>query len=87
MNYPERVIEGLKEKYPCQPLFLQAVREVLDSLAPVLEKSKKYEDYAILERITEPERAISFRVDWVDDKGRIQVNRGYRGRFASPSNC
>lgn len=83
MTYAERVVAGLEEKYACQPVFLQAVREVLGSLTPILDKCKKYEDYAILERITEPERAICFRVDWVDDNGKIQVNRGYRIQFNS----
>lgn len=83
MTYVERVIKGLTEKYSYQPEFLQAVKEVLESLTPVLDKCKKYENYAILERITEPERAVSFRVDWVDDKGKIQVNRAFRIQYNS----
>ena len=83
MSYAQNVMDQLKEKYSWQPLFLQAVQEVLQSLAPVLERNKIYEKNKILERITEPERAISFRVDWIDDKGEIQVNRGYRVQFNS----
>ncbi len=83
MTYAERVMNSLQEKYSCEPVFLQAAREVLDSLTPILEKHKKYEENAILERITEPERAISFRVDWVDDKGKIQTNRAFRIQYNS----
>ena len=78
MTYVQRVMETLKERYSYQPLFLQAVQEVLQSLTPILEKNSKYEQYRILERITEPERTVAFRVDWVYDKGEIQVNRGFR---------
>ena len=74
MSYAQRVIEGLKQKYASEPVFLQAVEEVLMTLQPLLDKDAKYEKYKILERITEPERIISFRVEWVDDKGEIQVN-------------
>ena len=81
MSYAQRVIEGLKQKYASEPVFLQAVEEVLMTLQPLLDKDAKYEKYKILERITEPERIISFRVEWVDDKGEIQVNRGYRVQF------
>ena len=83
MSYAQRVIEGLKEKYASEPVFLQAVEEVLMTLQPLLDKDAKYEKYKILERITEPERVISFRVEWVDDKGEIQVNRGYRVQYNS----
>ena len=78
MTYVQRVMDDLKERYSYEPVFLQAVAEVLQSLSPILEKDGKYEQYRILERITEPERIIAFRVDWVDDQGKIQVNRGYR---------
>ena len=71
MSYAQRVIEGLKQKYASEPVFLQAVEEVLMTLQPLLDKDAKYEKYKILERITEPERIISFRVEWVDDKGEI----------------
>ena len=83
MSYAQRVIEGLKQKYASEPVFLQAVEEVLMTLQPLLDKDTKYEKYKILERITEPERIISFRVEWVDDKGEIQVNRGYRVQYNS----
>ncbi|MDE5832229.1 MAG: NADP-specific glutamate dehydrogenase [Desulfovibrio sp.] len=83
MTYAEKVMENLREKYSWQPVFLQAVQEVLQSLKPILEKNPVYERYRILERLTEPERALSFRVDWVNDKGEIQVNRGYRIQFNS----
>ena len=83
MSYAQRVIEGLKQKYASEPVFLQAVEEVLMTLQPLLDKVAKYEKYKILERITEPERIISFRVEWVDDKGEIQVNRGYRVQYNS----
>lgn len=83
MSYAQKVMDGLKEKYSWQPLFLQAVQEVLQSLAPVLERNGQYEKNKILERLTEPERTISFRVDWIDDKGEINVNRGYRVQFNS----
>ena len=83
MSYAQRVIEGLKQKYASEPVFLQAVEEVLMTLQPLLDKDAKYEKNKILERITEPERIISFRVEWVDDKGEIQVNRGYRVQYNS----
>lgn len=83
MNYAEKVMADLKEKYSYQPVYLQAVQEVLQSLTPILNKNKKYEDFKILERITEPERTISFRVDWLDDKGEIQVNRCFRVQYNS----
>lgn len=83
MSYVEKVMSDLKERYAHEPVFLQAVQEVLQSLQPALDKNKKYEEYKILERITEPERTILFRVEWVDDKGQVQVNRGYRVQFNS----
>ena len=76
-------MKTLKERYSCEPVFLQAVQEVLQSLTPILDKNDKYEKNRILERITEPERIVAFRVDWVDDKGQIQVNRGYRVQYNS----
>ncbi len=82
-TYVERVVESLKKRYPEQPEFLQAVQEVLQSLQPALDKNPKYEQFKILERIVEPERTVKFRVDWVDDKGEIQVNTGYRVQFNS----
>ncbi|RKZ26038.1 glutamate dehydrogenase, partial [bacterium] len=76
-------MEQVKTKNPGQPEFHQAVFEVVSSLMPVIEKNPKYDEYKILERIVEPERVIMFRVNWVDDKGEIQVNRGYRVQFNS----
>ncbi len=83
MSYVQRVMDTLKEKYAYEPVFLQAVQEVLQSLQPVLDRNGKYEQYRILERIVEPERVISFRVDWVDDKGEVQTNRAYRVQYNS----
>lgn len=76
-------IEQLKAKNPAQPEFIQAATEVLESLEPVLQKNPKYLKNKILERITEPERLVMFRVPWLDDKNEIQVNRGYRIEFSS----
>lgn len=81
--YINKVLEIVKKRNPNEPEFLQAVTEVLESLEPVIEKHKKYEQHNILERITEPERQIIFRVPWVDDKGNVQVNRGFRFEFNS----
>ena len=83
MSYTQRVIDSLKAKYPYQPEFLQAAEEILNTLQPVVDKEPKYEKYKILERMTEPERTISFRIEWVDDKGEVQVNKGYRVQFNS----
>jgi glutamate dehydrogenase (NADP+) len=83
MSYVDSVLEKVKAKNPAQPEFIEAATEVLNSLRPLLESDSKYEKNAILERITEPERQIMFRVPWVDDKGNIQVNRGFRIQFNS----
>ncbi|MFH1837304.1 MAG: NADP-specific glutamate dehydrogenase [Candidatus Omnitrophota bacterium] len=82
-SYVKRVLETVKKRNPGEPEFLQAVTEVLESLAPVLEKHKKYEKACILERLVEPERQIIFRVSWQDDQGEFQVNRGFRFEFNS----
>lgn len=82
-GYAQRVLETVKKRTNGEPEFLQAVKEVFESLEPLLEKNKKYEDGAILERIVEPERQIIFRVPWQDDKGNICVNRGFRIEFNS----
>ena len=66
-----------------QPEFIQAVEEVLESLEPVIAAHPEYEDMAILERLVEPERIIMFKVPWMDDQGKVQVNRGYRVQFSS----
>src|SRR5512137_2841395 len=71
-------MEGIIAKNPGEKEFHQAVREVVESLVPYLEKNPKYDKAKILERITEPERVIMFRVPWMDDRGEIQINRGYR---------
>jgi glutamate dehydrogenase (NADP+) len=83
MSYAKRVIELVKARDPGQPEFHQAVTEVLESLEPALQRYPKYEQNKILERIVEPERQLMFRVPWVDDKGQVQVNRGYRVEFSS----
>ncbi|UJG40512.1 MAG: NADP-specific glutamate dehydrogenase [Candidatus Heimdallarchaeum aukensis] len=82
-EYVERVYKHVVEKNPAQPEFHQAVKEVLESLTPVFERNPGYEKQKVLERITEPERVIMFRVPWVDDNGEIQVNRGMRVQFNS----
>lgn len=82
MGYLENVLESVQKKYSYQPEFLQAVSEVFESLSPVIERNQKlYEQEAILERITEPDRQVQFRVPWVDDSGKIRVNTGYRVQF------
>ena len=77
-KYISRVLDEVKANNPAQPEFYQAVEEVLESLAPVLAQHPEFEQNAILERITEPERVVMFRVPWTDDQGKIHVNRGYR---------
>ena len=82
MSYVDEVLELVQKKNASEPEFLQAVEEVLNSLRPVIEANEEaYRRDAVLERITEPERQIMFRVPWVDDKGQVQVNRGYRVQF------
>ena len=76
-EYLKRVYDGLAKRNANEPEFLQAVREVLESIQPVVEKHPEYEKAALIERLVEPERIISFRVPWVDDAGKVQVNRGY----------
>ena len=83
MSYVSEQLELLKKKNPNEPEFIQAATEVLTSLEPVIEANPQYEAAGILERITEPERQIMFRVPWVDDNGKVQVNRGYRVQFNS----
>ena len=82
MSYVDDVLKDVSERYAEQPEFIQAVTEVLNTLRPVVEANEDvYKRDAILERLTEPDRAIIFRVPWVDDKGNVQVNRGYRVQF------
>ncbi|MBU0934731.1 MAG: NADP-specific glutamate dehydrogenase [Spirochaetes bacterium] len=81
--YIQEVLDGLKARAPWEAEFLQAAEEVLESIAPVIEKDPKYKAQRILERIVEPERSVIFRVPWMDDKGEYHVNRGYRVQFNS----
>ena len=81
--YVTSVFEKVKAQNAHEPEFLQAVGEVFESLVPVFDKYPKYIDENLLERLVEPERIVSFRVPWVDDKGHVQVNRGYRVQFSS----
>jgi len=83
MSYVRDVLEDLKEKNANEPEFVQAATEILESLEPVFEKHPEYKEAGLLERLVEPERAIIFRVPWVDDEGKVQVNRGYRVQFNS----
>lgn len=83
MSYVENVIEQVKAKNPGEPEFIQAVTEVLQSLEPVIEAHPEYEAASLLERIVEPERVVMFRVPWVDDAGKVQVNRGFRVQYNS----
>jgi glutamate dehydrogenase (NADP+) len=78
MTLVSEVLETVKKRNANEPEFLQAVTEVLESIEPVVQRHKKYRDGKILDRIVEPERMIQFRVPWIDDKGQIQVNRGFR---------
>lgn len=82
-NISQKYIEIAKKNYPNEPEFLQTVEEVLTSIEPVLEAHPEYEKAGLVERLIEPERMISFRVPWVDDKGQVQVNRGYRVQYNS----
>ena len=81
MGYIQNVIDSVAKKYANEPEFVQTVAEVLSSLEPVVSRHPEYEKAALLERMVEPERAITFRVTWVDDNGRVQVNTGYRVQF------
>ena len=83
MTYTERVLAELKDRYPEQPEFIQAATEILGTLQPALDAHPEYEQASLLERFVEPERIIMFRVPWVDDSGKVQVNRGYRVEFNS----
>lgn len=83
MHYVDGIIEKVKAKDNHETEFIQAVTEVLTSLTPVLDANPQYEQAGILERLVEPERMIVFRVPWVDDAGKVQVNRGYRVQYNS----
>ncbi|MBE6018402.1 MAG: NADP-specific glutamate dehydrogenase [Lachnospiraceae bacterium] len=82
-SYLKRVFDGLSERCANEPEFLQAVEEIFETLEPVVEQHPEYEEAALFERLVEPERVIMFRVPWVDDNGKVQVNRGYRVQFNS----
>ncbi|MBR3397353.1 MAG: NADP-specific glutamate dehydrogenase [Lachnospiraceae bacterium] len=82
MSYVDEVIASVIEKNPAEPEFIQAVKEVLETIRPVVDANEeKYRKLAILERLTNPDRQIKFRVSWVDDAGQVQVNTGYRVQF------
>ena len=83
MSYTQRVIDELRERYADQPEFLQAAIEVLETIEPAVETHPEFEEASLLDRLVEPERVIMFRVPWVDDAGKVQVNRGYRVEFNS----
>ncbi|MDF2677592.1 MAG: NADP-specific glutamate dehydrogenase, partial [Bacillota bacterium] len=83
MSYVNAIIEKTISKNPAQPEFHQTVEEVLNSIKPVLEDNEKLIQQKIVERLVEPERQIIFRVPWIDDKGEIQINTGYRVQFNS----
>ena len=83
MSYVDSVIEQVKAKNANEPEFIQAVTEVLTSLKPVIDANPEYQKAGLLERIVEPERVVMFRVPWVDDEGKVQVNRGFRVQFNS----
>ena len=82
-QYIEKVLKNTELKNANEPEFLQAVKEVLETITPVVNTHNEYEKIALLERMVEPERIVSFRVPWVDDKGQVMVNRGYRVQFSS----
>ncbi|HJD23074.1 MAG TPA: NADP-specific glutamate dehydrogenase [Firmicutes bacterium] len=83
MSYVDSVLQELVRKNPAQDEFIQAATEVLNSLRPVIEANPRFEQAGLLERLTEPERVVMFRVPWVDDQGKVQVNRGFRVQFNS----
>jgi glutamate dehydrogenase (NADP+) len=81
--YIKQVLDDIKARYPWETEFLQATEEVLESISPLVDAEPKYKAQRILERITEPERSVLFRVPWIDDKGEYHVNRGYKIQFNS----
>ena len=83
MTYVHDTLEGLRKSSPAQSEFYQAAEEVLECPRPLLETVPRYHQHSIIERIVEPERQIMFRVSWVDDAGKVQVNKGYRVQFNS----
>ena len=83
MSYIDDIILHIQQKNATQPEFVQAATEVLDSIRPVVEANRTYQDWALLERLVEPERATVFRISWADDAGKVHTNRGYRVQFNS----
>ncbi|MDR0300757.1 MAG: NADP-specific glutamate dehydrogenase [Treponema sp.] len=83
MSYIDNIIAGIEKKDAGQPEFIQAAKEVLDSLRIIVDKDSSYEKAGLLERLVEPERVVMFKVPWVDDSGKVQVNRGFRVQFNS----
>ena len=81
MNYIEKVIKNVEEKNSNEKEFIQSVREVLETLTPIIDSHKEFEKVALLERMVEPERIITFRVPWVDDNNVVHINRGFRVQF------
>ena len=83
MTYVERVLDDIKQRNPDEKEFIQAATEILTTLEPVINAHPEYEQAALLERFVEPERAVLFRVPWVDDNGKVHINKGYRVQFNS----
>lgn len=82
-EYLKKVYEDTVKRNPNEPEFLQTVEEVLTSIEPVVAQNPKLEQYGVIERMVEPERVIEFRVSWIDDAGKVNVNRGFRVQFNS----
>ena len=82
-TYVQRILEELKRRNPGEPEFHQAATEVLESLTPVFDRHPEFEAAGLLERFVEPERVVMFRVPWVDDAGKVHVNRGFRVQYNS----
>ena len=82
-QYAANFMKELAAKHPAQPEFHQAVKEVVESLVPCLERHPEFIDNQILERLSEPDRVFMFRVPWLDDKGKVRVNRGFRIEFSN----
>ena len=83
VEYMGRYMEGVKKRNPNEPEFLQAIFEAAATIFPYIADKPKYHENQILERMAEPERSITFRVPWTDDKGNVRTNRGYRIQFNS----
>jgi glutamate dehydrogenase (NADP+) len=81
--YVKEVLDELIRRNPGEKEFHQAAAEVLEALSPVVESDPRYRENGILERITEPDRVISFRVAWRDDSGKVRINKGYRVQFCN----